>query len=257
MKLRCCALFASLTLAGFAETIAPADGDAKLSALPLTLYPCFDVRDGDFATLFNRVARPDDALVVSLIDVSKLSYRVSNLGVTQGQVWIYVDRDVPLGQTYRENIAGARGLVYVPSHIPRMPTLRGVAQQVADGAGALGLSLAVGLDDRDTRSLSNISDIARSGEVLTICASSRLHDSPADYRAAIVKTIAAGREVNRRIKIELAFVAPIDPAFCDHQLGLAEATADLADRFAIYCEPSAESRANLERMLARFRPRAR
>jgi hypothetical protein len=250
MKLPGFLLFTALAVTSLAETMAPSGAAARLASLPLTIYPRFDVSAGDFAAVFNRVARPDDVLVVSFADARKLSFRVAKVGVTQGQVWVYVDRDVSLGQTYRDNIAGARGLVYVPSRPSGVSSLRYTTEQVADQAKALNLSLAVGLDDRDTRTLSNVADLARSGEVFTLCASSRLHDS-------VAKTIAAAREANPRIKIELAFIAPMDAAYCDHQLGLAEATADLADRLAIYCETSAESRANLDRMLARLRPLGR
>ncbi len=241
----------------FASAATPSASEEKVQALPLTIYPRFEVRDAGFVPTFNRFARPEDALVVASTDALKLNFRVASLGVSRGQVWIYEGQDISLGQTHRENIAGARGLVFIPSHLPSTPTLRGLATQVADQAKSLGLPLIVGLDERDLRTLSNVADLVRSADIFTICASSRLHDSPADYRAAVAKIIAAAREVNPRIRIELGFVAPMDAAFCAHQIELAVATADLADRLAIFCEASAESRASLDKMIARFRPEPR
>lgn len=237
--------------------ISPSVRTEKIRATPVTIYPGFDVRDAAFVACFNRFARTDDALVISHMEAFKGSFRVADLGVARGQVWVQVDREANLGQSLRKNVEGARGIVFIPDRdqvVSKHSNVRRTASQLAEEAKALGVPLIVGLDDRDTWSLANVADIARSGDVLTICASSRLHGSVAEYRAHIEKVIRAAREENPRIKVELAFIATMAVEDRARMFDLAVANIDLADRLAIYCDNNQESLESLTALLARLRP---
>jgi len=225
----------------------------KLRSIPITVYPTFDVQGTGVVARFNAFATEQDALVVSYTDAFKGAFRVNQLGVARGQVWVYVAGDASLAQRYRKNVEGARGVVYVPTDA-RKTNLRRAAEQVADEAKALGMPLIVGLDDRDTGSLANVADIARSGDVITICASSRLKGGVESYRTHVGKVIRAAREANPRIKIELAFVAGSDVGAGTKLVELATASIDLADRVAVYCDNTPESLANLGELVAALRP---
>jgi hypothetical protein len=225
----------------------------RLRATPLTIYPNFDVRGTAIVTIFNGFAREDDALVVSHLDAFKGGFRVAHVGVTRGQVWIHVPWAASLGQTFRQNVEGARGLVYVPSRATRT-NLRLVAGQLADEAKALRVPLIVGLDDRDTWTLANVEEIARSGDVLTICASRELRGTAQSFRARVVRIIQVAREANPSIKVELGLIAPRAKEQRAPMLNLAAGSIDLADRLALYCDQDAESLESLKALLAGLRP---
>jgi hypothetical protein len=203
--------------------------------------------------IFNGFAREDDALVVSYVDAFKGSFRVANLGVTRGQVWIYVSAAANLGQTYRKNIEGARGIVYVPGK-GMGANRRYVAGQLAEEARALGLPLIVGLNERDTWSLANVAEITRSGDVITICASRELRGPHPAFRTHVEKIIRVARDTNPAIKIELALIAMRSKAERAPMLKHAVDNIDLADRIAIYCDQDAESLESLKALLAGLRP---
>lgn len=249
------ALIVTLTVAIAALTAAaaPEIRTEKLRSLPVTIYPNFDAQGTALVPLFNKLAKADDALVVSYVDAFKGAFRVADLGVTQGQVWIYVAGDVSLGQRYRKNIVGAHGIVFVPTNA-RKTDVRRAAEQVADEAKSLGVPLTVGLDDRDTASLATVADVARSGDAITICASSRLQGSTEAYRAQVGKVIRAAREANPRIKVELAVIAGRDPGARAKLLEMAGAAADLADRLAVYCENDPESLGSVDALVGLLRP---
>lgn len=241
------------TALAFGAPVFPAVAAEKLRTVPITIYPNFDARDAAVVTIFNGFARTEDALVVSYRDAFKGAFRVAELGVRRGQVWVYVPRTASLGQTYRENVDGVRGLVFVPDDA-KGTNLRYAAEQLADEAKTLGVPLIVGLDDRDTGSLANVAEIARSGDVITICASSRLHGSAAAYRTHIERVVRAAREANPTIKVELAVVATMEKNDRAPMLALLTGAVDLADRIAIYCDANAESLASLKALLAALRP---
>lgn len=243
---------ACLATVAHAETLSPEARTAKLRATPVTVYPRFDARGSALVTRFNTSARADDALVVSHVDALKSAFRVADLGLKRGQVWVYVAGAPSLGQTYREQVEGIGGVVYVPDDA-RKTDLRYTASMVAQEAQSLRVPLIVGLDDRDMASLGNVDDIARNGDVLLICASSRLKGAAAAYRSHLERVIAAAREANPRIKIELGFVADRDPATARKLIELALATIDLGDRVAVFCENTPESLANLDALLAAMR----
>ncbi|MCX6953192.1 MAG: hypothetical protein NTV51_13650 [Verrucomicrobia bacterium] len=253
MKAILVAGFTFLALTVTALGAAPGTRAEKLRSTPLTVYPTFDARGTGLVARFNAFATAEDALVVSYTDAFKGAFRVSQVGVTRGQVWVHVPGEASLGQRYRKNVEGARGVVYVPTDA-RKTDVRRAAEQVAEEAQALGVPLIVGLDDRDTGSLTNVADIARSGDVITICASSRLKGSVESYRAHVGKVIRAAREANPRIKVELAFVAGSDAGAGPKLIELATASVDLADRIAVYCDNTPESLANLGELVAALRP---
>lgn len=241
------------TALAFGAPVSPSVSAEKLHTAPITVYPNFDARDAAVVTIFNGFARADDALVVSYRDAFKGSFRVADVGVTRGQVWVYVPRAASLGQTYRKNVEGARGVVFVPDNAKKTD-LRYLTGQLADEAKTLGVPLIVGLDDRDTATLDNVAEIARQGNVLTICASSRLHGTAAAYRTHVERVVRTAREVNPAIKVELAIVATMEKADRAPMLALVAGAADLADRIAIYCDASAESLESLKALVTTLRP---
>lgn len=247
------AVMVFFTALAFGAPASPSVSAEKLHTAPITIYPNFDARDTAVVTIFNGFARADDALVVSYRDAFKGAFRVADVGVTRGQVWVYVPRAASLGQTYRKNVDGARGVVFVPDEAKRT-NLRYVAEQLADEAKTLGVPLIVGLDDRDTATLDNVAEIARNADVITICASSRLHGTAAGYRTHVARVVRTVREVNPAIKVELAIIATMDKSDRAPMLALVAGTADLADRIAIYCDPNAESLESLKALLAALRP---
>lgn len=253
MKALLAAGFTFIALSVAAVGAPPETRAERLRSTPITVYPTFDARGTGLVTRFNAFATEQDALVVSYADAFKGSFRVGGVGVTRGQVWIYVSGDASLAQRHRRNVDGARGVVYVPTDV-RKTNVRRTAEQVAEEAQALGVPLIVGLDDRDTGSLANVADIARSGDVLTICASSRLKGTVESYRAHVGKVIRAAREANPRIKVELAFVAGSDAGAGPKLIEMAAASVDLADRIGVYCDNTPESLANLGELVAALRP---
>jgi len=242
-----------ITALAVGAPVPPTGSVEKIRGTPVTIYPNFDVRGTSLVAIFNGFAREDDALVVSHQDAFKGAFRVANLGVTRGQVWIYVPWAASLAQTYRKQVEGARGLVYVPGHATKT-NLRYVAGQLAEEAKALRVPLIVGLDDRDTWTLANVADIARSGDVITICASRALRGSAEAFRAQIEKIVRVAREANPAIKVELALIATRAKAERTPMLKLAAGNVDLADRLAIYCDQDAESLEGLQVLLAGLRP---
>ncbi len=227
----------------------PADRTERLRNVPVTVYPDFDPRGSSLVGVCNGLLRSDDALVVSYTDAFKGAFRIADVGVNRGQVWVYVAGVADLGQTYRKNLEGVGGIVYVPDRLGTKPDARRAAGELADQAKVLGVPLVVGLEERDLRSTAAVADVARSGAIFTIYANAHLA-GPADaYRRHIEKTIRTARSENPQIKIELAIAATANPVARRHLLALVSANIDLADRVAIYCD---DSQASLESLTALF-----
>lgn len=239
----------ALALGAAGAELSPAE---KVFRTPVTIYPNFAVCDTSLVAIFNGFAREDDALVVSQVEAFKSNFRVANLGVTRGQLWIAVSAAAHLGQTYRKNIEGARGLVYVPAQGGRAAP-RYAAGLLAEEAKSLRLPLIVGLDERDTWLLANVTEIAGNGDVITICASRELRGPTPEFRHYLARVIRVARETNPTIKVELALIARREKAERAQMLKHAVGNIDLADRLAIYCDRDEESLESLKALLVGLR----
>ena len=243
-----------LMFSAVAMTAAPIDRPERLRSVPVTVYPNFDPRGSSLVKTVNSFFSPDDAVVVSYTDAFKGSFRIAEVGVTRGQVWVYVAEAGSLAQTYRKNLEGVGGIVYVPALLRRETDARRVARDLADQAKVLGVPLVVGLNERALRSVTEITDVARSGAIFTVYASGHLTGSREAYRQHIEKVIRAARAENPQIKIELAIAATENPVARRHVLELISANIDLADRVAIYCDDSQDSVESLKALFHLLRP---
>src|SRR5262245_39428790 len=82
----------------------------RLQTVPITLYPEVDLKESHYPAFVNERARPGDAIVISQVDALKTSFRISQLGIDRGDIWVYVSGDHDLAQTGRSRIEGAKGI---------------------------------------------------------------------------------------------------------------------------------------------------
>lgn len=240
-----------LILAPLAFALSPDEQLAKLRSIPITVYPDAELMGSPIVTIFNSFARSDDALVVSSIDAMKDGFRVSNLGVNQGGVWLVTRTPLDLTQRWRRQTAGVTGVVYIPDTASKRtrPDMRRDAVSLREEAHGLGVPLVVGLEQQDARSFRQLDDVVRSGDILTIYASNILRaGSGSAYRQYVERLVAAARETNPKIRVEIAVpVAATSTATAAVQAVLVN-IADLADRVAIYCDDRPESLASLKQL---------
>lgn len=229
---------------------------AKLQAMPVAVYPEFDVHDSPLVTLFNRCAREGDAVVVSYTDALKGDFRTANLGLQRGEVWIYVPGEVDLKHGHHKNFAGAKAVVFVPATRGRggMTMLGSGMRRMREDANGEGMRLVAGLEEADWRSNANAAEVARHAEVVTIYLPSRIRSGGKKYRQTLERVVREIRAANPAVQIELAIPTGATPAATQMLAGLAFANADLVDRLGIFCEDTPQSLASLERMLNVFRP---
>lgn len=242
------ALIFLTALAGLSQATELTDAEryARLQGAPITLYPETALRESSVVAFFNQHARAEDALVYSYVDALKGGARVGDLGVAKGEVWIYVPGDLDLTQAGRNNVTGARGLVFIPPETarPQRGSLEITARNVAERAQILGLRMIAGLEPRLTRSLANVSDVARHASIFTLYDPAKLR-RPREFRAYAERIIKEARAANPAIKIELAISTGADEAASKALTGILWNCSDLFDRIGIYCNDSAESRSSL------------
>jgi hypothetical protein len=217
----------------------------RLNRAPITLYPETALPNSPVVAFFNQHARSDDAIVCSYVDALKTSARIKDIGVTRGEVWIYVPRDLDLTQNGRPHVEGAQGLVYVPDDTLRTKgSLSTQARQVAERAATLGFRMAAGLEPGLARSLANVADVAKHASILTIYDSQKLRN-PAGYRAYVQRLVKEARAANPTILIEVAISTGADEKASKALAGTLWNCADLIDRIGIYCNDTAASQASL------------
>lgn len=239
-----------------AETLTDAQRLAKLQAMPIAVYPEFDVKGSALVTLLNQRARAGDAIVVSYTDAMKGSFRVEQLGLQRADVWIYVSGEVDFNQAYRKNFAGAKGVVFVPPArgLGGMKMLHATTARMREDANIHGMRFIAGLEEADWRLNANAAEIARHAEVVTIYLPKRIRSGGAEFRQALQRAVGEVRAANPNVEIELAVPTGATSAATQLLSGLAFANADLVDRLGIYCEDTPQSFASLDLMLSVFRP---
>lgn len=218
---------------------------ARLSRAPITLYPETSLKESPIVGFFNRHARPDDAIVSSYVDALKTSAKIKDLGITRGEIWIYVPADLDLTQNGRQHVEGAHGILFVPSDGRRDRTsLATEGRRLAERAQTLGFRFIAGLEPKLARSLANVADLAKHASVLTIYDAQRLR-KPAGYRAFVERLVKEARAANPAITIEVAIVTGANDEASKALAGVLWNCADLVDRIGIYCEDTPESQASL------------
>ncbi|MBL9206973.1 MAG: hypothetical protein JNN01_17920 [Opitutaceae bacterium] len=229
---------------------------ARLRSLPITLYPEVSLPDSTYPAFMNRHARPDDAVVLSHLDAFKGSARISQLGITRGQVWVHVTGDRDLTQKGRRNIEGASAILYVPSS----PTSQGSSDLVfievggvARSAEILQCPLVVGLEPGDARTYIKVRDVAARGSTLTIYDNQKLRGGPQAYRKYVERLVKEARAANPSIRIEVAVSTGANETATRTILDTLAVCADLADRIGIYCDDTPESQRSLSTLYAQLR----
>ncbi len=243
-------VLSAVSVAAHAAAMSPADAQRyqRLHEAPITLYPESELTASPVPAFFNARARADDAIVVSYIDALKVSARISQLGIKNGEVWLYVPRELDLTQGGRRNTEGAKGIVYVPGDSRHSTLSRAATERIADDAAALGCRMVVGLEPELARSLVNVSDLARHASVLTIYDNQRLRRGGAVYREYVERLVKEARSANPSIKIELCISTGRDDATTKAVAGVLWTCADLVDRIGIYCNDTPESQASLTQL---------
>lgn len=222
----------------------------KLRGLPVTLYPNFYVADSSFLAEINKVTRPGDAVVVSHLDALKGSFRVSKVGLKNADVWVHIVEGVEIGQNER-NFAGAKGIVYVPQRYrERVGYETGLLHGETQG---LGIPLIVGLEPNDTRTLDNVAQIAKHGDVITVYAWRELTAGRAAFRTYLERIVRTAKEANPGIKVEVAVAVTRTTAATLAMYAVLIDSADLADRVAIYCNDSPEAAQSLAQLMHALR----
>jgi hypothetical protein len=242
-------LVATFSLASLTSPAAPPSTDQprrlRLLDTPITLYPETNLAGSGLAGFFNAQARPHDAIVVSYVDALKVPARLSSLGIERGEIWVYVPADLDLTQAGRRNLEGAKGIVFVPASRIDNTRFNATARRISESAATLGCRMIAGLEQSQTRSLSNIADVARHASVLTIYDGQRLRSGGEEYRRYVERLAHEARAVNPSIQIDVCISTGGDAAATKALAGVLWNCADLADRIGIYCNDSAESRASL------------
>lgn len=243
-------LIATVALSGIALAASPSA--EKLRQIPITVYPECELRESAVVPVFNALARADDVLVVSFTEAFKEAFRLADLGVTQGGVWIYTAQNASLNQTMRKNIEGVKGIVYVPDtyhdrHSPRQ------ARSLHEEAKTMGLPLTVGVTFAGPTTFSGIAEMAPHGESLTIYANQVLRYGAKAYRKHVERAVAAARATNPKIKIEVAVAVAATPEANRQLLEVIRENLDVADRVGIFCDNSKASLEGLTQLVGGMR----
>jgi len=243
---------ACLGLASLAAAAAPSSSDQarylRLHNAPITLYPEVQLAGSGLPGIFNAQARADDAIVVSYIDALKIPARLSSLGITRGEIWVYVPAELDLTQAGRRNLEGAKGILYSPAPARGKDLSAATGRRISESAATLGCRMIVGLEPAWTRSLDNVAVISLDAAVLTIYDNQRLQGGGAEYRRYVERLVREARAVNPAIQIEVCVATGHDAAATKAVAGVLWTCADLVDRIGIYCNDTAESRASLEQL---------
>lgn len=229
---------------------------AKISRLPISVYPDFSIRGTGLVPLLNEVARPDDALVVSHLDALKGDFRVRDLGSETAQIWIHLRGEAGIRDAHRRNFEHAKGVVFVPPPVGRgdFRFVRGVGARLRDDAHGAGMVFVMGLDEADHRLRANAGEMAAPADVVTIYLPKKMRAGPQEFRSTVQRIVADARAANPGVKVELALSTASTVESTRYIGGLAFANADLADRLAFYCQNTAESFDSLRLLFKVLRP---
>jgi hypothetical protein len=222
----------------------------RLGDLPITLYPDFVVQDSSLPAFVNSHARPQDAVVISWRDALKGSFRVPQLGITRGQVWVYVPHDMDLAQQGWRNLQGISGIVFVPeAGLVTAATVNGLVET----ASALKCTLIVGVESRRAIPLFNVPTLSRPAQVLTIYDNARLRDGAGSYRRYVDRMTAEARGVNPGIQIEVAVATARGAQATKAVYETLVACSEVADRVGIFCNSTTESDESLRLLFCMLR----
>jgi hypothetical protein len=229
----------------------PARIAQRLGTTPITLYVEADLKNSPLVEFINSHARAADAVVVSYTDALKESARIGKLGVTRGEVWIYIPDDVDLVHNARKSIEGIDGIVFIPDPLvieQSRGSLSRKARRVAESAKTLEVRMIAGLESASLRKRANIDDLARHASVFTFYDVRALRRGQLEYRAHVERVAADARKANPDIDIEVAVSTGANDTATRAIVEVLLACADVADRIGIYADESPESRASLELM---------
>ncbi len=215
--------------------------------MPVTIYTDFDVSGTPFLPLLRSLMRPGDALVVSYLDAFKGDFRVAQLELPAGAVWVHV-KSAGFAQARARNLAGVGGIFVFPLDRRGGIVDRAAIESAADEARSIGVPLMAGIGSRSAFTLSNVGDLARAAPMFSFYASEEQARSRDVFTARVGRVIRDAKENNPTVKIEIAVASC---ATREASLATVEAlrtVGPLIARIGIYCndtKPSSESLALL------------